>query len=135
MSAKKGKKTNVRYNERILCADIAASDLTVAEISAKHKISASMVYGITQGNKRPELREEIDALVEAATGEAQRVLKSKARWAAERLVAIAASTTDEKVSNLDIALKATLKILEFAGLTATPAGGNTGKMVFTVTYR
>ncbi len=107
MSAKKRKS----YNDYELCKDIAQSELTTAQIAEKHHLSERMVSSIARGDKRPELKEMIDKLVDATMGETKRILQTRSRWAAARLLQLA---KDER--NPQVALKATTTCLELAGV-------------------
>ncbi len=135
MTAKKQKKHNTKYDERGLCRDLAAAELTTKQIATKYDISIATVYGISNGRIKPALKAEIESLIDAGVDEAKRIFKSKARWASEKLLALAAGTTGQPITGLDIQLKATLKVLEFAGLRSEEvAVESNGGMTFTVRY-
>ena len=137
MPTNKAKKQNTKYNERELCKDIAAAELTFREMAQKHKISASAVYSIARGAMRPELKAEIDGLVEAAVDESRRLFKSRALHMTKRLLKIAdGEVTNISMANLEISLKAALKCLEFAGLSSELSATVEGsKLSFSVRYR
>ena len=113
MSAKKQKS----YNDYELCKDIAQSELTTAQIAEKHHLSEGMVAAITRGDKRPELKQIIEQLVESTISETKRIFKTRSRWSAARLLQLA---KDDR--NPQVALKATVKSLELAGAGVTAAG-------------
>jgi len=137
-SLKKPAKKRSAYNDHELCADIAGAELTTKAIAAKHGISVPMVYSVTIGRVRPELKAEIEALVDAGAEETKRVFKKQARLLSLRLLSLAmnkdASGQPLTERNLDISLKATLKALEFAGLSVEPVEAQSGNknMSFTV---
>ena len=70
-----------------------------------------MVAAIASGDKRPELKREIDQMVNSAMGETKRIFKTRSRWAAARLLQLA---KDDR--NPQVAFKAIAKCLELAGL-------------------
>ena len=105
------------YDDGELCQDLAKSDLSIAEISDKHKVSVSMVYKIASGAARPELKARIDELIQAEKGAGMRLAKSRARFCVARLVQHAQQDDDRAAS-----LKAIEKLLEMAGM-LTEAGG------------
>ena len=107
MAAKKQKS----YNDYELCKDIAQSELTTAQIAEKHHLSERMVAAITSGDKRPSLKRIIDQMVNATMGETKRILRTRSRWAAARLLQLA---KDDR--NPQVALKAATTCLELAGL-------------------
>jgi len=98
-----------------LCNDIAKADLSIKQIAEKHEMSASNVYMIARGDSRQELKPIIDEIVEAEQASAKRLARSRGRWFMARLVALANNAQDET------ALKAIIKGLEIAGLTAEEA--------------
>ena len=110
MSAKKQKS----YNDYELCKDISQSELTTAQIAEKHHLSERMVAAIASGDKRPELKQMIDKLVDSTMGETKRIFKTRSRWAAARLLQLA---KDDR--NPQVALKATTRCLELAGVEVT----------------
>jgi hypothetical protein len=113
MAAKKQKS----YNDYELCKDIAQSELTTAQIAEKHHLSERMVAAIASGDKRPELKRMIDKFVDSTMSETKRILKTRSRWSAARLLQLA---KDDR--NPQVALKATVKSLELAGAGVTAAG-------------
>ena len=132
-------KKRASYNDHELCKDIASAALTTRAIAEKHGISHALVYSISIGRLRPELKIEIDGLIEAAVDEVRRVFKSQARLLSLRLLSIAmnkdGSGNEITERNLDIAYKATVKALEFAGLSSeTNIDGVGGNMTFTIKY-
>ena len=116
MSAKKQKP----YNDYELCKDIAQSELTTAQIAEKYHLSERMVAAIASGGKRPELKQMIDQMVDATMGETNRILRTRSRWSAARLLQLA---KDDR--NPQVALKATVKSLELAGA-GVAAGAENG---------
>ena len=113
MSAKKQKS----YNDYQLCKDIAQSELTTSQMARKHNLSERMVAAIASGDKRPELKQIVDQLVESTMSETKRILKIRSRWAANRLLQLA---KDKR--NPQVAFKATTKCLELAGAGVTADG-------------
>ena len=99
------------YDDEELCKDLACSDLSITEIAAKHKMSASNVYMIARGDNRPELKARIDEIIEAEHNAAKRLARSRGRWFMARLIQIAKDGSDQKT-----ALAAIIKGLEVAGL-------------------
>ena len=127
MSAKKRK----TYNDYELCKDIAQTELTTAQIAEKHHLSERMVAAIARGDKRPEIKLMIEQLVDSTMGETNRILRTRSRWAAVRLLQLA---KDER--NPQVALKATTICLELAGAgVATDAEKEKGRTTFVVRYR
>lgn len=113
MTAKKQKS----YNDYELCKDIAQSELTTAKIAEKHHLSEGMVAAIASGDKRPKLKRMIDQMVDSTVSETNRILRTRSRWSAARLLQLA---KDER--NPAVALKATVKSLELAGAGVTADG-------------
>jgi len=52
------------YDDDSIVHDLAASDLTHEQIADKHGLSTPFVGQISRGEKRPELQERIDAVIE-----------------------------------------------------------------------
>ena len=136
---KKATKANTKYNERELCRDIATATLTTREMAAKHGISVSSIYAITQGVVKPHLKKEIDALLTAGVDEVKRIFKREAKGLSQRLISIAKNKDQdtnqltESVARLELSYKATVKALEFAGLLVDPnAVLESGNMTFTI---
>ena len=115
MAAKKQKS----YNDYELCKDIAQAEITTGQIAEKHHLSEGMVAAITRGDKRPELKQIIEQLVESTISETKRIFKTRSRWAAARLLQLA---KDER--NPLVAFKATTKCLELAGAGVTADAEN-----------
>ena len=67
-------------------------------IAERYGMSVSMVYHISRGESRPELKEQIDQLINDYMAEARRVLRSRGRFFAARLIALA-----EQSENLAVA--------------------------------
>lgn len=105
------------YDDEELCKDLAASDLSIADIAVKHKISLRHTYEIAKGESRPELKKRVDELIEAEKAAGTRLAKSRARWFMARLIQIAAGDSD-------VALKAIIKGLEMAGFAEGQATGD-----------
>ena len=127
MSAKKQKS----YNDYELCKDIAQTELTAAQIARKYNLSERMVAAIASGDKRPKLKRIIEKLVDSTMSETNRILRTRSRWAAARLLQLA---KDER--NPQVALKATTKCLELAGAGATADGEKEEfRHTFLVRYR
>ncbi len=133
---KNHKKHNTKYDERGLCIDLAAAELTTKQIATKYDISIATVYGISNGRIKPALKAEISSLVDAGVDEAKLIFKRKAKWASNQLLDIAAGKTGLAVTSLDAVLKATIKCLEFAGLKSEDiVGTGDNQMTFTVRYK
>ena len=113
MAAKKQKS----YNDYELCKDIAQTELTTAQIAEKHHLSEGMVAAITRGDKRSELKEMIEKLVDSTMSETKRIFQTRSRWAAAWMLQLA---KDER--NPQVAFKATAKCLELAGAGVTADG-------------
>ena len=110
MTANIANHKTLKYDDEELCKDFARSDLSIAEISAKHKISLRHTYELAKGESRPELRLRVDAIIEAEHQAAKRLARSRGRWFMGRLIQLAGG------ENSDTALKAVMKGLEVAGL-------------------
>ena len=89
MDAKIANHKTLEYDDEELCQDLAKSDLSIAEIAKKHKISLRQTYELAAGTSRPELKKRIDELIQAEKGAGIRLAKSRARWTIARLVQIA----------------------------------------------
>jgi len=113
------------YDDNELCNDLAKSDLSMAELAVKHKISASLIYQIARGDTRPELKVRIDEILEAGKSAAMRLAKVRARFCVARLVQLAQQDVDKRA-----AITAVEKLLDMAGM--LNEGGATEKQAIEI---
>jgi len=74
------------YNDFNLCKDIAESSLPLTEIAVKHDLSEAQVFKIACGDSRPELHAMIEKLSQGYYRETLRVLRSRGRAFAQRIL-------------------------------------------------
>ena len=99
------------YDDYALVEALAKGQDSITQIAAKFDLSISMVYHIASGETRPELKDQIDQLINAYRAESSRILRSRGRFFAARLIQLA-----EQNENLAVARDAVELGLKIGGV-------------------
>lgn len=116
----RGKTTE--YDDHALVLAISMGERTYEQIGEQFDLSGDHVRKIALGQRRPELRVEIDEVVHGYVDQARRLGARLAIPAMMRLSQLLAGETDEPAAVLEVRRKAVMDTLHIVtGLLKTPA--------------